>query len=99
MADNFWTSVFGWSSGKTDKLMELISRRQQQFWGVKKPVWVDTDNPIHLYLTIPELRSVINRRALMMAGAMPKLIDADGNEVENHAWVYDLIAKPNPTQS
>lgn len=99
MADNFWTSVFGWSSGKTDKLMELIGRRQQQFWGVKKPVWVDTDNPINLYLTIPELRSVINRRALMMAGGVPRLIDADGNEVENHPWVYDLIAKPNPTQS
>jgi hypothetical protein len=34
----------------------------------------------------------------MMSAAMPCLYDKDGNKVEKH-WIYDLIAKPNPTQS
>lgn len=68
-------------------------------WGVKDAVWIDTDKPYELYLEIPELRTVINKRALMMSGAIPKLVDNDGNVVEDHAWVNDLISKPNPTQS
>jgi len=98
MADSFWTSVFGFSSGKTDKLMELINRRSTQFWGQKNPVWVDTNKPYDLYIRIPELRTVINKRAIMMSGAVPKLCDSDGNIVDAH-WILDLVNKPNPTQS
>lgn len=98
MADSFWTSVFGFSSGKTDKLMELLNQRSTQFWGQKNPVWVDTNKPYDLYIRIPELRTVINKRAIMMSGAVPKLCDVDGNLVDAH-WILDLIRKPNPTQS
>ena len=98
MEDNFWTSVFGWTSGKTDRLMEYINRRSTEFWGQKDPVWVDTNKPYDLYIQIPELRTIINKRALMMSGSIPKLIDDKGQDVENH-WILDLIAKPNPTQS
>jgi hypothetical protein len=99
MANNFWTSVFGWSSGKYDKFIEAINRQNNQMWGVRDAVWIDTNKPFDLYLEIPELRTVINKRALMMSGAKPKLVDMDGNVVDDHAWVYDLLAKPNPTQS
>lgn len=99
MANNFWSSVFGWSSGKYDRLIEYLQKNQNQYWGNTDAVWVDTDKPFDLYLTIPELRTVINKRALMMSGAIPKLVDMDGNVVDDHAWVFDLIAKPNPTQS
>lgn len=95
---NLWTSIFGWSSGKTDKFMEFINRKQSNFWGNTKPQWVDTSRPYDLYVTIPELRTVINKRALMMSSGIPCLYDSEGNKVEQH-WVYDLIAKPNPTQS
>ena len=98
MEDNFWTSVFGWTSGKTDRLMEYINRRSTEFWGQKDPVWVDTNKPYDLYIQIPELRTIINKRALMMSGSIPRLIDDKGQDVENH-WILDLIAKPNPTQS
>lgn len=98
MADSFWTSVFGFSSGKNDKLMELLNQRSTQFWGQKNPVWVDTNKPYDLYIRIPELRTIINKRALMMSGAIPKLCDSDGNFVDVH-WILDLIKKPNPTQS
>lgn len=99
MENNFWSSVFGLSSGKFDKFMDLISKQHNQMWGEKGAVWVDTNKPFDLYLEIPELRTVINRRALMMSGAVPKLVDMDGNEIDDHQWVYDLISKPNPTQS
>tara|TARA_R110001606_G_scaffold9277_2_gene40300 strand:- start:442 stop:1635 length:1194 start_codon:yes stop_codon:yes gene_type:complete len=98
MADSFWTSLFGFSSGKSDQLMELINQRSTQFWGQKTPVWVDTNKPYDLYIRIPELRTIINKRALMMSGAMPKLCDVDGNFVDSH-WILELIKKPNPTQS
>lgn len=98
MADSFWTSVFGFSSGKNDKLMEILNQRSTQFWGQKNPVWVDTNKPYDLYIRIPELRTIINKRALMMSGAVPKLCDLDGNFVDAH-WILDLIKKPNPTQS
>ena len=99
MENNFWSSVFGWSSGKFDKLMQQINGNNNQMWGEKGAVWIDTDKPFDLYLEIPELRTVINKRALMMSGAVPKLVDNEGNVVKDHKWVHDLISKPNPTQS
>lgn len=95
---NLWTSLFGWSSGKTDKFMEFINRKQSNFWGNTKPQWVDTSQPYDLYTSIPELRTVINKRATMMSSGVPCLYDSEGNKVENH-WIYELINKPNPTQS
>lgn len=95
---NLWTSLFGWSSGKTDRFMEFINRKQSKFWGNTKPQWVDTSKPYDLYITIPELRAVINKRASMMSSGIPCLYDKEGNKIEDH-WVIDLIKKPNPTQS
>jgi hypothetical protein len=98
MESNFWTSIFGFSSGKTDALMEYLNRRSTQFWGQKDPVWVDTNKPYDLYIKVPELRTIINKRALMISGSIPKLIDDTGQDVENH-WINELISQPNPTQS
>ena len=60
--------------------------------------WIDTNKPYELYIQIPELRTVINKRAIMMSSGVPVLCDLDGNPVESH-WMLDLINKPNPTQS
>lgn len=97
MAQNFWSSLFGWSSESRFGI-DSIFRTQNEFWGKKDPIWCDTSKPYDLYLQIPELRTVIDRRASMMANGIPYLEDADGNIVENH-WVLDLIKKPNPVQS
>lgn len=97
MENNFWTSVFGWATGKKD----IMNRNSNlnEFWGTKKPVWVDTNKPIDLFMTVPELRAVIERRASMMSSGKPKIVDDNGNEIENHPWLFDIINKPNPLQS
>ena len=98
MQNNFWTNIFGWTSGKNDNLIKMLTRQTNQFWGNTKPTWIDTDKPYELYIQIPELRTVINKRAIMMSSGVPKLCDMDGNPVESH-WAIDLINNPNPTQS
>lgn len=98
MQNNFWTNIFGWTSGKNDNLIKMLTRQTNQFWGNTKPTWIDTDKPYDLYIQIPELRTVINKRAIMMSSGTPILCDLDGNPVEQH-WALDLINNPNPTQS
>jgi hypothetical protein len=69
-----------------------------QIWGKKEAVWLDTGDAWRLFIDIPELRSVVNKRATMMAANMPILYDKNGNLIENH-WINDLINKPNGVQS
>jgi hypothetical protein len=69
-----------------------------QIWGKKEAVWLDTGDAWRLFIDIPELRSVVNKRATMMASNMPILYDKNGNLIENH-WINDLINKPNGVQS
>ena len=99
MANDFWTSIFGWSNQNSDKFMQYLNNNQQSYYGTKDAVWVDTNKPFELYLQVPELRTVIDKRASMMASGLPVLKNADGEIVTDHQWVQDLIAKPNPTQS
>jgi hypothetical protein len=67
-------------------------------WGVKTAVWIDTQNAWELFMSIPELRAVIDKRASMMSAGKPVMVDKNGALVQNH-WLLDLIAKPNPMQS
>jgi len=69
-----------------------------QIWGKKEAVWIDTRDTWKLFIEIPELRAVINKRASMMASNMPCLYDMNGDKVESH-WVLDLINNPNARQS
>ena len=69
-----------------------------QVWGKKEAVWVDTNDAWLLFIEIPELRSVINKRASMMSSNNPCLYDANGEKVESH-WLLDLISNPNAVQS
>jgi phage portal protein BeeE len=71
---------------------------QAQIWGKKEAVWVDVDDAWLLYVEIPELRAVIDKRASMMAANIPCLYDQNGEKVESH-WLLDLIDKPNAVQS
>ncbi len=69
-----------------------------QIWGKKEAVWIDTNNAWKLFIEIPELRAVIDKRASMMASNHPCLYDMNGDKVENH-WLLDLFNKPNAMQS
>jgi len=78
--------------------MRRLFPTANQLWGVKTAVWIDTQNAWELFMTIPELRAVIDKRASMMSSNKPVMFDRDGNKVTNH-WLLDLIQKPNPMQS
>lgn len=84
--------------GRYSDIMKHILPPSYQVWGKQEAVWVDTGEAWKLYIEIPELRSVINKRATMMASNEPKLYDAKGEQVETH-WLLDLIKTPNATQS
>jgi HK97 family phage portal protein len=99
---NFWQSFFGIELNTDDRFINQLNRLfpilESQIWGVKQPVWVDTNDLWKLFIEIPELRAVIEKRASMMSSNRPCLVDKDGNEVTNH-WFSDVLKKPNPTQS
>jgi phage portal protein BeeE len=98
---NFLENLLGFNSNRNRRYIEQFNQYlpyQNQIWGVKQAVWIDTNHAYRHYLDIPELRAVIDKRASMMAAAMPCLYDKNGDKVEKH-WIYDLIAKPNATQS
>lgn len=103
LGNNFWSSFFGWDHIRTHRYINdfrtNMNAVHNRVWGVKQPIWIDTEQAFTHYLEIPELRTVINKRASMMAGAVPILEDLDGNPVDNHPWIFDLLDNPNPTQS
>jgi len=99
---NFWENFFGVNissvdSGRYIDQMKRLFPAQSQIWGKKDAVWVDTTDIWKLFIEIPELRAVINKRASMMASNKPCLYK-DDKEVESH-WLLDLINKPNAIQS
>lgn len=99
---NFWENFFGVNissvdSGRYIDQMQRLFPTQSQIWGKKDAVWVDTTDIWRLFIEIPELRAVINKRASMMASNKPCLYKND-EEVESH-WLLDLIKKPNAIQS
>ena len=75
---NFWENFFGVNitsldSGRYIDQMKRLFPTQSQIWGKKDAVWVDTTDIWKLFIEIPELRAVINKRASMMASNKPCL--------------------------
>ena len=104
MANNLNSSFFNawFGTGGSNVNNNLINPFNNLFanrlWGQKTAVWIDCANAYKHYIEIPELRTVIDKRASMMASNVPILLDKDGNRIESH-WFLDMVAKPNPTQS
>lgn len=101
MQQNFWEKFFGIRINSDNRHINDWSRmfpRQSQIWGKKEAVWIDTNNAWELYIEIPELRAVIEKRASMMSSNVPCLYDKNGDKVEQH-WLLDMIAHPNAIQS
>jgi hypothetical protein len=99
---NFWQSFFGINLNPMDRYIDdmrhIFPFQKSQIWGKKEAVWVDVHDAWKLYIEIPELRAVIDKRAQMMASNHACLYDASGTKVDKH-WVLDLIDKPNAVQS
>ncbi len=102
MANNFLSNFFGTNqNNQLGRFINQVSGRlpiANQIWGKKEAVWVDTNNAWRLFIEIPELRSVIDKRASMMASNYPCLYDMNGDKVESH-WLLDLFKDPNAMQS
>ena len=102
MANNFLSNFFGTNqNNQLGRFINQVSGRlpiANQIWGKKEAVWVDTNNAWRLFIEIPELRSVIDKRASMMSSNVPCLYDMNGDKVENH-WLLDLFKDPNAMQS
>ena len=100
MALNYLNSLLN-SFRESNRYSDIVNQMlppQAQVWGTKQAVWLDTGDSWRLYIDIPELRAVINKRASMMSSNKPKLYDKNGEIVVNH-WLNDLIKTPNATQS
>lgn len=102
MANNFLSNFFGTNqNNQLGRFINQVSGRlpiSNQIWGKKEAVWVDTNDAWRLFIEIPELRSVIDKRASMMASNHPCLYDMNGDKVESH-WLIDLFKDPNAMQS
>lgn len=101
---NFWDAFFGSYDNQSKRYIDQFSpntntgnRYINEYFGKKKAVWIDTSKAFQHYIEIPELRTVINRKAKMISSGIPKLYNDKGEIVENH-WVLNLIKNPNPTQ-
>ena len=100
MQQNFWEKFFGIRINQDNRYINDWSRMfqmQSQIWGKKDAVWIDTNNAWELYIEIPELRAVIEKRASMMSANVPCLYDKNGDKVESH-WMI-MIKHPNAIQS
>jgi hypothetical protein len=101
MQQNFWEKFLGIRFNSDNKFIGDWARMfptQSQIWGKKEAVWIDTNNAWELYIEIPELRAIVEKRASMMSSNMPCLYDKNGDKVDNH-WLIDMIKHPNAIQS
>lgn len=62
------------------------------------PILIDMENLLAVYMTVPHLRAVIDKKAEMFSNAELCIKDKDGNEVENPD-VMKLLINPNPLQN
>jgi hypothetical protein len=95
----FGTDLFNNSSRYINEWRHLWNPYQNRVWGQKTAVWIDTNFAYQHYIEIPELRTVIDRRASMMSGGLPVLINTQTGEIITDHWALDLVKKPNPSQS
>lgn len=65
--------------------------------GMKGPVWIPVDVPWLHYNTIPQLKKIVDRKAMMFAGMRIMLIGPDGQVVEDKNLIQ-LLDQPNPLQ-
>ncbi len=66
--------------------------------GNKGPVWIDIAKPIEMYLTIPQLQTVINRFATMFSNMEIKEIDIKSGKDVTSDEFKAFISNPNPLQ-
>ena len=101
MNNNFIGNLFRTADNYTNRFIDQVTGRlpyANQVWGRKEAIWVDTNEAWRLFIEIPELRAIIDKRAEMMSANKPCLYNMNGDKVESH-WLLDLFTNPNAMQS
>jgi len=89
---SIWRNFFG---GKDRFTQTRYTTNFNRFLG-KGEEWVDTDGNLYeLYATTPQLKAIIDRKASMFSNGIWRHYDANGEEVENSAFV-ELLNNPHP---
>lgn len=73
----------------------LFSSMNTYVIGQKGAIWLDTSKPKEMYLTIPQLRTVIDRKATMFSNMRIELIDEKTNEKVEDQKLFKLLNAPN----
>jgi phage portal protein BeeE len=89
-----WFSEF-WS-GKTAE-QSFFQSTASRLIGRVGPAYLDTSAPYKLYNSIPQLRTIIDRKALMFANMVIIMVDKNGKEVEDPD-LKRLLDRPNVLQ-
>src|SRR4051812_16634448 len=67
--------------------------------GQKGAIWMDVNKPYWVYETIPQIKTVIDRKALMFSNMDLQLCKVEGDEQIENPDYEKLIQNPNLMQS
>lgn len=73
--------------------------RTNYMLGQKGAIWLDTTKPYELFNTIPQLKAVINRKAIMFSNMELYIMDIKSEKRIEDIELLKLLQNPNPTQS
>jgi len=67
--------------------------------GQKGPIWLDVNKPYEMYNSIPQLKAIVDKRAMMYSAGMLRIRNKKTGELVEDKEFSKLINNPNPTQS
>lgn len=78
----------------------LLSAFAQRNFILQKnvPIWIDMENLLQVYLMVPHLRAVIDRKAEMFSNGRFCVVNKKGNEIEDHP-IIGILENPNCLQT
>lgn len=76
----------------------FFKQKNSYLIGQDGPVWLNTEKPYELYNSIPQLRTVIEKKAMMFSNMEIKLVDKNG-AVQEDIELARLLENPNCMQS
>lgn len=83
----FYKDKGGWYYPKTTGL------------GTKGEVWIDVTKPFEVYNTVPQVKTIIDRKAAMFSNMQLKIVDIKTGEEKPIDEIYRLLEHPNCSQS
>lgn len=89
-------ALSGWLG--RDNYKGFFQRNYSSRLGTKGAIYLDVEVPYKIFNEIPQINQVIRKKSSMFANMVLKLVDKEGNQVDNPK-LYTLLENPNPLQS